>query len=268
MALIFLSRLKQVKKFDAPFFQKGELYFRSNNMSVATIIKTTANKKAEKPVVAEAAAEAPEPNLSLKVTLSLPSHPDLELTWTPLAARRGFKIKLERYDGTGGDSYKQVFVENDAIMADLLICLRVYTPTTVCLSYKDLKMVWKYQETLALVLTKEKLERNLNKHDCEDCCCDPGDHDVTDVDYRSFVEDRISAIITGPAMHGDCNRLYTEELLKGRDCPILLEPLRVGESIKLGCGHYMSREGWMGCKGNTCPMCRANQAHLGGAEYL
>jgi len=265
---LFFDPLKTVaKKIDALFFQKGKIYFRSNIMSVATVIKTTAVKKAEKPVVAQA-AEAPEPNLSLKVTLCLPSHPDLELTWTPLAACRGFKIKLERYDGTGGDSYKQVFVENDAIMADLLMCLRVYAPTTVCLSYKDLKMVWKYQETLALVLTKEKLERNLNKHDCEDCCCDPGDHDVTGVDYRSFVEDRISAILTGPVMRVDCNHLYAEELLKGRDCPILLEPLRVGESIKLGCGHYMSREGWMGCKGNTCPVCRANQSGLGAPDYL
>lgn len=240
-------------------------------MSASSPVKSTANKKAEKPVVAEpaAAAEAPKPILSLKVTMSLPSHPDLELTWTPLASQRSLKVQLERYDGTGGDSHKQVFTgTHDEMMADLIMCLRVYAPTTVCLAYKDLKMVWKYQETLALLLTQQKLERNLNNHDCDDCDCDPDGHDVTGIDYRSFVEDRISAILTGPGMFVDCKRLYTEELLKDKDCPILLEPLRVGETIKLGCGHYMSREGWMGCKGNTCPMCRANQAHLAHPEYL
>jgi len=231
--------------------------------------KKSAAPKAEAAAPAPVAAPEPVKNLSLKVTMNLPSHPPLELTWTPVASQRSLKVQLERYDGTGCDSYKELFVgEHDKMVADLLMCIRTYAPQTVSLCYKDLKLCWKYFDTITLIAANEKLHRSLNHHDCDDYDCDPDAHDVGDQDYRSFVSDRIINILTGQTIVNDCKQLYYEEILKGKDCPILLEPLRIGETIKLGCGHYMSREGWMGCKGNTCPLCRANQASLPSPDYL
>jgi hypothetical protein len=240
---------------------------------VPSIAVPSKKKSAAPKAVAEpaAAAAAPEPvkNLSLKVTMHCPGHPDLELTWTPVASQRGLRVQLERYDGTGCDSYKEMFVgEHDGMVSDLLMCIRTYAPQNVSLNYKDLKLSWDYLTTLALIVANDKLHRNMNLHDCGDYDCDPDAHDVSDQNYRSFVSDRIINILTGTTMVQDCRRLYYEEILKGKDCPVLLEPLRVGETIKLGCGHYLSRDGWMGCKGNTCPLCRANQASLPHPDYL
>ena len=241
---------------------------------VASKKKSGGAKAPAKPAAAEAAAPAaaaPEPvkNLSLKVFLMNDMHPQFEMTWTPIASKRTLKIEHERYDGQGCDSYKEVFVgSNDKMIADLLMCLRIYTPTSVSLRYKDIILSWNYEKVLPMLLKKEKFENKLNEHDCGDWDCDPDAHDVNDINFRSFVEDRILNILTGDSMMQDCRRLYYEEELKGKDCPVLLEPLRVGETIKLGCGHYLSRDGWMGCKGNTCPLCRANQASLPSPDYL
>ena len=227
---------------------------------------TTAAAEAPAPAVA-----APEPvkNLSLKVCMVSDMHPVFTMTWTPIASKRFLKIQHERYDGQGCDSYKQVFVgSHDEMVADLQMCMRTYTPSSVSLFYKDIHLSWDYEKVIPMILKKEQFERKLNDHDCGDWDCDPDAHEVNDMDFRSFVENRIINILTGETMIQDCKRLYYEEELKGKDCPVLLEPLRVGETIKLGCGHYMSRDGWMGCKGNTCPLCRANQASLPSPDYL
>jgi hypothetical protein len=244
------------------------------SIAVPSKKKSGGAKAPTTPAAAEApapAVAAPEPvkNLSLKVCMMSDMHNNFDMTWTPIASKRFLKIQHERYDGQGCDSYKQVFVgSHDEMVADLQMCMRTYTPSSVSLFYKDIPLSWDYEKVIPMILKKEQFERKLNDHDCGDWDCDPDAHEVNDMDFRSFVENRIINILTGETMIQDCKRLYYEEELKGKDCPVLLEPLRVGETIKLGCGHYMSRDGWMGCKGNTCPLCRANQASLPSPDYL
>jgi hypothetical protein len=230
-------------------------------MSAPTIVKNTAAKKAEMPVEAVAAPK-PKPDLSLHLNLCCPGQPDLKLRWIPLPCDRGIKVELHRDDGSGCDRYINVFNNTDELGADLRMCLRLYVPTTAALTYKGFHTLWKFQTILSMLAVQDGLMRSINKHDCAEHDCDPDEHDTQDHEFRAFIEERIMCMLTNSIMEVDCHYLYKRAQLEGKECPIMMEPLVVGETIKLGaCGHYLSREGWFGCKGNCCPLCRANQAH-------
>jgi hypothetical protein len=51
---------------------------------------------------------------------------------------------------------------------------------------------------------------------------------------------------------------FNKQELVGKECPVSLEPLKVGQTFKLPCDHYVSRDAFFKIKGvKKCPLCRA-----------
>jgi len=63
-------------------------------------------------------------------------------------------------------------------------------------------------------------------------------------------------------------RLQYEKELEGKECPVLMEPLKINASMKLKCGHYLSRTAWHKQTGTLCPLCRVNCDHSADGQNI
>lgn len=61
-------------------------------------------------------------------------------------------------------------------------------------------------------------------------------------------------------MGASSEHMYAVELLKGKECPVMLEPLEPGKTYRLACKHLLSSTAWHKQKGTKCPMCRGEGA--------
>lgn len=184
----------------------------------------------------------------------------------PVPSKSGVATRGWRYDGQGGLPYKTNFDEQSTLFADLRLVSRIVTPTTISVFYKGMSHVWMLHPVLTQLKVEQDLLHTLSGHDCSDKDCEPDAHDMTRPQFTDFVLDKIYAIITD-SMEKDSQRLYKEERIKDKECPVLLEPLRVNQTIYLSCGHYISREAWTKQQGTRCPLCRQD-GHGRGFEYL
>ena len=226
------------------------------------------SKTVEKATVRnEVVKEHLKETLTLRLMMFSPisTEPDLELTFTPLPSKNGQSILLTRYNGNGCDQYTKDFNTWEPIFDELKMCLRLQRPSSVSLGYKGLTYHWKCQETLQRLLVEQRLLREMNKHDCEMYDCEPEAHDVENGDFWNFIIDKAQAVIH-ETMEYDSKYLWKEELLRDKECPVMMEPLRPGNTYKFGCSHFISKEAYDGLVfPRKCPMCRAD---LSGVECL
>ena len=196
---------------------------------------------------------------------------ELELKFTPIPYKNGTRLSFHRYNGNGSEGYTNDDMLDTEALAELRMCLILQAPTSVSFSYKSLTYFWKAHDVLTQISVKQKLFRKLNDHDCECDDCDPDRHDLNETDFYDHIINTVSVTISQP-MKDDGKNLYLMKELEGKECPVLLEPLRVGYSIRLSCHHYMSREAWEKTKSDgsikRCPLCRANGHEGGHWEYL
>jgi hypothetical protein len=193
--------------------------------------------------------------LTLKVCLFSDILPILKLTYTPLASKNGERLRFTRM-AVGHAPFVKEY-EDCKVNTEFRICCHLQAPTQVGLYYKGHEFMWKQKPTLTEIKTNEQLMREVNDHDCEMCECDPDSHDVSEDDFYSFIQHKICRILDD-GMRYDSKRLRAEELVKDKECPVLLEPLKIGKSLILHCGHLLSTEAWRKQSGMNCPMCRAH----------
>lgn len=236
-------------------------FFGSTPESIKVKPKTVEKASVKNEVVKEHLKES----LTLRMMMFSPisTEPDLELTFTPLPSKNGQSILLTRYNGNGLDQYTKDFTTWEPIFDELKMCLRLQRPSSVSLGYKGLTYHWKCQETLQRLLVEQRLLRTMNNHDCEINDCDPDSHDVDNGDFWNFIIDKAQAIIH-ETMEYDGKYLWKVELLRDKECPVLLEPLRPGATHRLPCSHFISTEAFykLVCP-RKCPMCRADVSSSG-----
>lgn len=84
--------------------------------------------------------------------------------------------------------------------------------------------------------------------------------DREDVDYdeeyfSDFIIERMRAF--AKSMGRSSEHMHAVEFLKGKECPVMLEPLELGKTYRLACRHLVSTTAWHKQKGTMCPLCRA-----------
>ena len=217
-------------------------------------------------------ASSPEPgafddSLTLKVILAsgITDMPHLKLTYTPLPSKNGERIRFSRTGLAHAPFIKEY--DDCKINTEMKICLALQKPTEVFLTYKGHEFRWKQTLTLAQIRKDERDLLDVNDHDCEMCECDPDSHDVGVCDFWEFIQNKVYHILAD-GMKYDSQRLRAEELLKDKECPVLLEPLKPGKSVRLACDHFLSLEAWTKQNGINCPMCRAPGNAGGKIEHL
>jgi hypothetical protein len=59
--------------------------------------------------------------------------------------------------------------------------------------------------------------------------------------------DQISALTGRPAFLKECKRLFAAPLIKDKDCPVLMEPLKSGNTSIMPCKHAISQNHFLPC---------------------
>ena len=234
---------------------------------VASVPLAAPAAPAAEPAPAAAPAPVPDDSLTLKVCLysGIDGVPILKLTYTPLASKDGERLRFTRHS-LGNPPFVKEY-EDCKVNTEMKICLALQKPTQVGLYYKGHAFMWKQKETLIQIKKDERDLLDVNDHNCEDDECDPDSHTVGVCDFWEFIQNKVYHILAD-AMKFDSKLLRAEEMLKDKECPVLLEPLKPGKSLKLSCGHFLSLEAWTKQSGMNCPMCRAPGNAGGNIEHL
>jgi len=226
-----------------------------------TVVKTTVENE-----VVEKAKE----DLTMTLILGGPTVEDrnLTMTFTPLPSKKGCSVRLTHYFGSEKSApvYTKDFDTWEPVFDELRMCIVLQDPTSFMLSYKHLHMPWKCQDVLKRIAVQEGLLRKLNGHECE--FCEPDDHDIGICHFHDFIIEKAKAVIH-ETMEYDSKYMWKEELLRDKECPVLMEPLRPGHTYKLPCSHFISMEAYdrLVCP-RKCPMCRADAGMGVGTECL
>jgi len=199
---------------------------------------------------------ASDESMTLKVCLysGIDGIPIMKLTYTPLPSKNGERVRFTR-NSLGHTPFVKEY-EDCKVNTEMRICLALQQPTQVGLYYKGHEFMWKQKQTLAQLKKEEADLREVNEHSCEEFDCDPDSHDMGEGDFWDFIQSKICHIMDY-GMRYDSKRLRVAELLEGKECPVLLEPLKVDRSLLLNCGHMLSRTAWAKQQGINCPLCRA-----------
>jgi len=227
------------------------------------------SKTVEKATVKNEVVEAKE-NLTMTLILGgpTPEERSLTMTFTPLPSKKGNSVRLTHCYGSEKSApvYTKDFDTWEPVFDELRMCLTLQHPTFVMLHYKHLHIPWKCHEVLQRKVVEEGLLRTMNKHDCDDGGCDG--HDVDIGDFHNFIIDKAQAVIH-ETMEYDGKYLWKEQLLRDKECPVMMEPLRPGATYKLPCSHFISMEAYdrLVCP-RKCPLCRAEVGNGSGTECL
>lgn len=217
-------------------------------------------KSTPKAAVKNEVIEAPKENLSLRLWLCSPvkEETDLEMTITPLPSKDGMSVRIHHYNGDGCDGYTKDFEKGwEYLFDNLRMCLGLQRPSQVSLSYKGLSMKWDCQKTLDRLSVETKLDNKRNGHHCEESECDGDCDEVSNITFSNFILAKVTSIVH-ETMEYDSKRLHVESMLKDKECPVLMEPLRPGHAYRYRCGHYISKEAHDKLTSpKMCPMCRA-----------
>ena len=197
-----------------------------------------------------------EDALTLKVCLysGIDGVPIMKMTYTPLASKNGERVRFTR-SSLGNTPFVKEY-DDCKVNTEMRVCLALQQPTQVGLYYKGHQLMWKQKQTLIEIKKTEGEIREVNGHQCGDADCDDDCHDVSEEDFWDFIQQKVCHILD-MSMSYDSKRLRVEELLEGKECPVLLEPLKVDKSLLLNCGHLISRTAWAKQTGINCPLCRA-----------
>jgi len=133
----------------------------------------------------------------------------------------------------------------------------IYKPIDIIIIHD--KITYKYNLEHVVKHIK-KMENSVSDLPCcscgDDCDCAPIDQMDVFYDERFLKTIPMRQILS--KINNDGVRAHRQKALDGKECPVLLEPLRTGHTFKLPCDHYVSRVAWLRQKGLLCPLCRAD----------
>lgn len=180
------------------------------------------------------------------------------------------------YTGTNGTIYSLDSSTKDLHeLRDYLDVLYRWVPEEIIIEHQSIRV----KHSLEAVLRREQAQRRIvNNINSPDNCPDCGDgescgvHDEEDestiMDYSDFIDEmknQIAALTGRPGFMKECKTLFAAPLIKDKDCPVLMEPLKSGNTSIMPCKHAISqtalyrltpkKEG--GSHHYECPLCRA-----------
>ena len=179
------------------------------------------------------------------------------------------------YTGTNGTIYSLDSSTKDLHeLRDYLDVLYRWMPEEVMIEHQSIRTKYSLEAVLQREQAKRKLMNKINTgencHECGDaegeCCCDDPE-ESTRMDYSDFIDEMKGQITALTGRHGfmkECKALFAAPLIKDRDCPVLMEPLKSGASSLLPCKHILSTKalyqlrpkGERGELHLECPLCR------------
>jgi len=150
-------------------------------------------------------------------------------------------------------------VEMNTILEFLTMEDDIYNPHKIALKTPTQTYKFDFQSVLTHYRKREKMliaEYGVCSCSDDDCDCD------SDISNKyHWMEDNFFFRKTG--LMGIINSfkekaiaVYTEDMLKGKECPVSLEPLKIGETFQLPCEHYISRNTYGKLVEKKCPLCR------------
>jgi len=179
------------------------------------------------------------------------------------------------YTGTNGSIYKiDRSIKDRHELMDYLDVLYRWTPDRITIEHQDIRVMHCIEGVLRQVQERRKIINSINSgENCPECgdedgSCDCDDTDPsTRMDYSDFIDEikgQITALTCRPAFLKECKVLFASPLIKDKDCPVLMEPLTLGNASVMPCKHVISQtalyrltakqEG--GKHYYECPMCR------------
>lgn len=187
---------------------------------------------------------------------------DLELIYWPLPSKTGDRRRFRQYDNNGCDAYETELSGTAQVFTELRTALKLISPSSVSIHYKECSFYWKVMDVLKMLKVQQALTQDLNNHNCDEdggeCGCDCYFNQGS---FNDFIIGKVSAI-TEESMEQDSKRLYSKEHLKDKECPVLMEPLKIGETFRLNCEHLISRSAFNRIANpKKCPLCRS-EAHI------
>jgi hypothetical protein len=179
------------------------------------------------------------------------------------------------YTGTNGTIYSLDSSTKDLHeLRDYLDVLYRWVPEEIIIEHQSIRV----KHSLEAVLRREQAHRRIvnninspeNCPECKDvdnCGCHDED-EVTHMDYSDFIDDmkdQISALTGRPAFLKECKKLFAAPLIKDKDCPVLMEPLKSGNTSIMPCKHAISQTALYRLTAKKegdrhhyeCPLCRA-----------
>lgn len=199
----------------------------------------------------------PERNLTITIKVPFECHAlsEVSISCTPIAGEE-FNIRCCVYrepstcshaaSGTAITVYEGM--NETALIRKIRTLFELIQPTEASLEYENESFSYRLPAVIA-----HKRDTAAMRDDYY------GSDDREDVDYDEeyfcdFIIGRLVAF--SRPMGRSSEHLYAVEFLKGKDCPVMMEPLVVGKTVRLACKHLLSLEAWQGQKGTMCPMCR------------
>jgi len=140
----------------------------------------------------------------------------------------------------------------------------IYHPNTIVLHTPQDKYVFEFTKFLNHIGKRDTLLGEYYKD--THCVCDPDDDCDCDYDLRlnkqtwllnNFFLTNCGLFRILQSYKDKGIREFKKQELVGKECPVSLEPLKVGETFKLPCDHYISQDAFCKMKGiKKCPLCR------------
>jgi hypothetical protein len=191
------------------------------------------------------------------------------------------------HTGTNGTLYHQEHSTKDIFeIKQFFEVLYRWSPNEITIDHQNIRVRYSLAETLARIQTQRRIMNEINSgeacNNCGDtegeCDCDEDEED-TRMTYKDYIDDvigQITALTSREAFRKESKRLYAAPLIQDKDCPVLLEPLEIGNTSQLPCDHFISTKALyrLDSKKNDsgvyqleCPLCRA-KSNIGEALSL
>jgi len=211
--------------------------------------------------------------ITITLDIGLPDNfKHIVMTLIPLADKKyKSKFVVEIEEGIQGgrceNKTEQTFDNWGEEETAIMYYIKRFEPISVRIKHRGVARIMPLYSTLRMLQYKRKMHKKLHETVDEE---DKGDEDDFDIEARNtnvseydyYDEVRIAiARLIDPYFKKACLMLYSAELLAGKECPVLLQPLEVGKTVQLKCNHLLSLEAWRKQKGTCCPLCRADSLH-------
>lgn len=191
------------------------------------------------------------------------------------------------HTGTNGTLYHQEHSTKDIFeIKEFFEVLYRWSPNEITIDHKNIRIKYSLAETLKRIQSQKKIMKEVNEGEyCGECGDEDGECDCFDEDsdtrmsYKDYIDeviDQITSLTSREAFRKESKRLYAAPLIQDKDCPVLLEPLEIGNTSQLPCDHLLSTKALYKLESKKdeegvyqleCPLCRA-KANIGAALSL
>jgi hypothetical protein len=222
------------------------------------------------PAPAPAPASVPDfvPNKILRIIYHVPfpnhEHKTFEFIFTPVACRDELKVTFimkpkEAREGVIKNVYNDDREYKASDMHGFLdIFYKLIEPFKVTIMFMKYSFEYDLGGTLKYLDTRNDI---VNDYYGEE----EGERDFDQDRFWQFILGKVMTFGIIMAKHSKYLDIMKE--LEGKECPVLYEPLKPFETIKLQCGHYLSMKAWNKQQGTLCPLCR-KECKNGSNTYL